>query len=198
MWKRSLLVSTILGLMLQIAPARAEHEHQSEHPYYLGFALLFASADSDCDYYGYNCDGTDTGFKVYGGKRLHENLGVEVAYLDLGKLRDKDGNRTSVAESQGVNLSLLGIIPTGDYGFFYGKAGVMFSETTITQENNNNTREIDEDSTDFTYGAGYALTFGGKYDFRIEFERLNELSNDFVPGGDAISSFNLGGTIYFD
>lgn len=189
-----LLATTFL--LLQAAPAAAEHEPW--YPYYMGFAIALATADPDCDYYGYNCDGTDTGFKFYGGKRLHENIGVEVAFLDLGRIRDKDGDRTSVAESRGINLSLLGIIPTGDIGYLYGKIGVMASESEITRSNPNNTRSIDEDSTDLTYGAGFAVTFGGKYDFRFEFERLNELSDDFVPGGDAITSLNLGGTIYFD
>ena len=196
MFKFRFITTVTCLLVLLLSPARAEHE--PGHPWYLGFALMFTSADPDCDYYGYNCDGTDTGFKVYGGKRLHENLAIELAYMDLGKLRDKDGDRTSVAESEGINLSLLGIIPTGDIGFFYGKAGVMASETTITRENRNGTRKFDEDSTDFTYGAGYAVTFGGKYDFRFEIERLNDLSSDFVPGGDAITAFNLGGTIYFE
>lgn len=189
---------TTLALLtaLLASPARAEHE--PAHPFYIGFALAFASADVSCDYYGYNCDGTDTGFKIYGGKRLHENFAVEIAYLDLGKLRKKDFDRTTVAESEGVNLSLLGIIPTGEFGYFYGKAGVMASETTITRTDEISRRETDEDSTDFTYGAGYAFTFGGKYDLRLEFERLNDLSDAYASGGDAITSFNLGGTIYFD
>ena len=184
------------ALLLAALPAAAEHEPR--YPYYMGFAIAFATADPDCDYYGYNCDGTDTGFKFYGGKRLHENLGIEIAYLDLGRIRDKDGERTSVVESEGINLSLHGIIPTGEVGYFYGKIGVMASESEITRSNNNTTRDSDESSTDLTYGAGFALTFGGKYDFRIEFERLNELSDKFVPGGDAITAFNLGGTIYID
>lgn len=184
------------SLALLATPVAAEHEPPLR--YYMGFALAFASADTDCDYYGYNCDGTDTGFKAYGGKRLHENLAIEIAFLDLGRLRDKQADSTSVAESRGINLSLLGIIPTGDIGFLYGKAGIMFSESTITRSTDTSSRESDEDSTDFTYGAGYAFTFGDKYDLRFEIERLNDLSSDFVRGGDAITSFNMGGTIYFD
>ena len=192
---QTLTTFALLGVLLA-TPARAEHE--PAHPFYIGFALAFAGADTSCDYYGNNCDGTDTGFKFYGGKRLHENLAIEIAYLDLGKLRKKDFDRTTVAESEGINLSLLGIIPTGEIGYFYGKAGVMASETTITRSDAVSRRETDEDSTDFTYGAGYAFTFGSQYDFRLEFERLNELSDDYVSGGDSITSFNLGGTIYFD
>lgn len=196
MYKRLFSLTASAVLLLAGVPAAAEHEPR--YPFYMGFAIAFATADPDCDYYGYNCDGTDTGFKFYGGKRLHENLGIEIAFLDLGRIRDKDGDLTSVAESEGINLSLHGIIPTGDIGYFYGKIGVMASESEITRSTNNSSRTSDETSTDLTYGAGFAMTFGGKYDFRIEFERLNELSDKFVPGGDAITALNLGGTIYFD
>ena len=196
MLKIRLVTIALTCLALQVAPVAAEHEPPLR--YYMGFALAFASADTDCDYYGYDCDGTDTGFKAYGGKRLHENFAIEIAFLDLGKLRDKGFDRTSVAESRGINFSLLGIIPTGDIGFLYGKAGIMASESTITRSTDIDTVESDEDSTDFTYGAGYAATFGGKYDLRFEIERLNDLSDDFVRGGDAITSFNIGGTIHFD
>jgi len=40
--------------------------------------------------------------------------------------------------------------------------------------------------------------FNQKYDFRVEFERLNELGDEFVPGGDSITVFSFGGTIYLD
>ena len=100
-------------------------ETDAEYPFHAGFALGFASADSDCDYYGYNCDGTDTTFKIYAGKRVHENLGFEIAYHDLGKIRNQSRNGSSIAESQGLNFSLLGIIPASATGYFYGKAGYM-------------------------------------------------------------------------
>jgi hypothetical protein len=91
-------------------------EDSPGYPLHAGFALGFASAGSDCDYYGHNCDGTDTTFKIYAGKRVHENLGLEIAYHDLGKLRDQGFTSSTTAESQGVNLSLLGIIPTSNLG----------------------------------------------------------------------------------
>ena len=75
-------------LLLSGVPVKAD-EHES-YPYNFGFGIGFSAADQDCDYYYYdndsNCDGEDTSFKFYAGKRLYENLGFEVTYLDLGKL----------------------------------------------------------------------------------------------------------------
>lgn len=55
----------------------------------------------------------------------------------------------------------------------------------------------DEDGADFTYGAGFAYTFSPDYDFRIEFEHLNDLDDDYVPGGAPLEVLYLSGSIKF-
>ncbi len=169
-------------------------ETDVEYPFHAEFALGFASADSDCDYYGYNCDGTDTTFKIYAGKRVHENLGFEIAYHNLGKIRNQSRNGSSIAESQGLNFSLLGIIPVSPTGYFYGKAGYMRWNADYTHTGINS-GSSDEDGSDFTYGAGFAFTFSEDYDFRIEYERLNDLGDDFVAGGAPIEVLYFAGSI---
>ncbi|MDC1287353.1 outer membrane beta-barrel protein [Gammaproteobacteria bacterium] len=187
---------TVAGISLLLAALPLRADPAADYPYYGGFALGFASADSNCDYYGYNCDGTDTTFKIYAGKRVHRNLALEVAFHDLGKLRNEGFSESTTAESQGVNLSLLGIIPVSDYGFFYGKAGYMAWNADYTRNNVSSSRS-DEDGSDFTYGAGFAFTFSPDYDFRIEFERLNDLGDDYVPGGAPIEVLYFSGSINF-
>jgi len=187
---------TVVGIsMLLIAlPLRADEA--AKYPFYGGFALGFASADSTCDYYGYNCDGTDTSFKIYAGKQVHRNLAIEIAFHDLGKLRNEGFSESTTAETQGINLSLLGIIPVSEYGFFYGKAGYMTWSADYTRNNVSSSRS-DEDGSDFTYGAGFAFTFSADYDIRIEFERLNDLGDDYVPGGAPIEVLYFAGSINF-
>jgi hypothetical protein len=138
-------------LLLSVTPAQANHEHDG-YPFYGGFAIGISGADEDCDYHGYDCDGNDTSFKFYGGKRFHENIAIEVSYQDLGKLDDDQGAVTTTAESSGVNLSLLGIIPVSELGYFYGKAGVMAWETDYTRIGTTTTT-TDDDGTDFTFGV---------------------------------------------
>ena len=78
------LSSIIAGCLLLLATqAQAHSQHDHSYPFYGGFALGFSGSDEDCDYYGYNCDGDDTSFKFYGGKRFHENLAFEISYQDL-------------------------------------------------------------------------------------------------------------------
>jgi OOP family OmpA-OmpF porin len=192
-------LSGIIGgcLLLLVTQVQAHSQHDHSYPFYGGFALGFSSADEDCDYYGYNCDGDDTSFKFYGGKRFHENLAIEVSYQDLGKLNDEQGPVTTTAESSGFNFSLHGIIPVSDFWYFYGKAGFMAWDTDYTRVGTSTTR-TDDDGTDFTFGAGFAFTFDEKYEFRLEFERLNELDDNFTPGGSYITVFSFGGTINFE
>lgn len=196
MHTRIIIALTAGWLFASSAPALAEHE--PHNPYYFGFAIGFPSAGQQCDYYGYNCDGTDTGFKFYGGKQLHENIAIEVSYQDLGRLRKDRGSFDTIAESSGVNLSLVGIIPVGQLSFFYGKAGYMLSDTRYSRVDDVGTTITNDEGNDFTFGAGFAFRFDRKYDFRVEFERLNDLNDDYVPGGDTITSFSLGGTIYLE
>jgi len=120
-----------------------------------------------------------------------------VSFQDLGKLDNERGLVTTTAESSGLNFSLLGIIPVSEVGYFYGKAGFMAWETDYTRVDTVTTTS-DDDGTDFTFGAGFAFAFAEKYEFRVEFERLNELDDNFTPGGSYITVFSFGGTINFE
>ncbi len=111
--------------LLTSAPVASAVEYDGE-PLYLGFAIGFPGSDEECDYHGYNCDGSDTGFKFYGGQRFHENLALEISFQDLGKLRDKEGSLTTTADSEGVNFSIIGIIPVTRVGFFLWQSRVHF------------------------------------------------------------------------
>lgn len=184
------------GLLLTGLQALA-HDNHDENSYYFGFGLGVPGSDEECDYHGYDCDGSDSSFKIYAGKRLHENLAFEASYQDLGKIRDREGTLTTTAESEGINFSLHGIIPVDDIGYFYGKAGYMFWDTEYTRIDSG-VEHIDDEGGDFTYGIGFAFLFNQKYDFRVEYERLNELGDEFVPGGDSITVFTFGGTIYLE
>ncbi|MGB5326844.1 MAG: outer membrane beta-barrel protein [Gammaproteobacteria bacterium] len=191
--------SLVAGLLLLSGVPVMADENES-YPYYLGFGVGGSAADEDCDYYYYdsNCDGQDTSFKFYVGKRLYENLGFEVTYLDLGNLDNDRGLVTTTAETTGFNFSLLGIIPFDDFGYLYGKAGLMAWQTDYTRDEAGTKTSSDDDGTDFTFGIGFAFSIQDKYELRLEFERLNELDDSFDSGGAYITNFTLAGGINFE
>jgi OOP family OmpA-OmpF porin len=187
--------ASLVGSLLLLLAVPALAEEDESYPFYGGFSLGFSQADQDCNYYSYDCDGEDTSFSFYGGKRFHENLAFEVAYLDLGKLDNERGFVTTTAETTGFNFSLLGIIPIENTGYLYGKVGFMAWETDYTRSDTSTTS--DDDGTDFTFGIGFAWAFQNRYEFRIEFERLNELDDNFNSGGSHITNLTFGGNIRF-
>ena len=192
---------SLIVCLLSLSSASAQTDIDKSYPYYFGLGVGFSSADVDCDYYYYSdsdCDGEDTSFKIYGGKRLHENLGFEIAYQDLGKLDNEEGRVTTTGETTGLNFSLLGIIPFEGSGFLYGKAGFMAWKTDYTREEYGNKTTRDDSGTDFTFGLGYAFSFESKYEVRLEFERLNELDENFDSGGAYITNFTIAGNIKFE
>ena len=73
----------------------------------------------------------------------------------------------------------------------------MAWEADYTRTDSTTSRSSD-DGTDFTYGAGFAFVFEDKYEFRIEYERLNELGDEYTSGGTPLSTFNFAGSIYFN
>lgn len=193
--------ASLVALLLLLSGVSVKADEQESYPYYLGFGVGGSAADEDCDYYYYSnsdCDGQDTSFKFYAGKRLYENLGFEVTYLDLGKLDNDRGQLTTTAETTGFNFSLLGIIPFDDFGYLYGKAGFMAWQTDYTRIDTGGKTTSDDDGTDFTYGIGFAFLFQKKYELRLEFERLNELDDNFDSGGAYITNFTLAGGINFE
>jgi hypothetical protein len=191
------IYASLAGSLIMLALPVLAAEHES-YPFYIGSTLGFSQADKDCEYFSSDCDGEDISFSLYVGKRFNENLAFEVAYLDLGKLENDRGLVTTTGETTGFNFSLLGILPPGNFGYLYGKVGIMAWQTDYTWTDDYTTTSNNDDGTDFTFGIGLAFAVGNKYEFRIELERLNELDDNFNSGGSHITNLSLGGNYRFE
>lgn len=131
-------------------------------------------------------DGTDTGVKIFAGYRVHPNFAVELAHVDLGKLRYRDPDFFAVAvengrvEVSGFNISAVGLRPVNPQLELFAKAGLFFWEAKA--------RDVSQGIA-FDYGkidgTHLSLGFGGNYYFenrknvgaRIEWEHF-ELDKD--------------------
>jgi len=167
---------------------------------YVGFSLGESSTDDDCgddsnlpEYY--ECEGTATANKIFGGVRLNKNIAIEASYMDMGKLTKTINNISRItAESKGTNLSLLGIIPASEFIEFFGKVGLLYWNTS-TSGSGIIDGSVDDNGTDISFGIGLSLG-NDRYAFRAEFERLNKLGDEYNPGGPITIGF-IGGVIYF-
>ncbi|MDJ0881778.1 MAG: outer membrane beta-barrel protein [Gammaproteobacteria bacterium] len=167
---------------------------------YVGFSLGFSAADQECDYFDYDCDGDDTFFKMYGGYKFHPNFAIEASFQDTGNIKDKSTSQVTTAKSEGINISLLALIPISEELELFAKMGHMTSDTSYTRTTTI-TETSSEDESNFTYGAGLLWEFESvdknQYQLRLEFEKLQELGDQFISGGANITAWSFGGAILF-
>src|SRR5512133_581496 len=70
---------------------------------YLGLSLGRSNYSVSCPPTSLTCDDSDTAVRLYGGAMLADHWGVEIGYLDMGRIA-REGGKT---RAQGLNLSLV-------------------------------------------------------------------------------------------
>ena len=120
-------------------------------------------------------DDSDTGFKIFGGYTFTENWGVEVSYFDFGEASVSAGNSSASVGITGLSASAVGRLPVNDMFAVYGKLG--FASYDVDLDFNNvpgfGSGHLSDSDSDLIYGVGGALSFGGNFEARLEYEALN-------------------------
>lgn len=151
----------------------------------LAFACVPAMAESEAGFYtgagvakvtleekiaGLEVEGSDTGFKLFGGYRFNEYGSIEIAYLDGGTADDEVFGVLVEVDGSAIQASALWQIPISNRFEAYVRAGVLVweSETSFTVGQATFTDE--NDGTDFGYGIGAAVHITPKFGLRAEYE----------------------------
>ena len=145
-----------LGLTAAFLAPTAMVNAAQEGPY---FGASIGSADDDV------FNETDTGLKLFGGYNFNSNLGVEVAYVDLGEYRG------GTFEQDGISVEAVGYLPIADNIDVFGKLG-MFSWDVSTPT-------VSDDGNDLTYGLGLNFQMNSQIGVRAEWQNYEDIS-----GGD--------------
>jgi OmpA-OmpF porin, OOP family len=120
-------------------------------------------------------DDSDTGFKIFGGYTFTENWGVEVSYFDFGEASVSAGGSSASVGVTGLSASAVGRLPVSDMFAVYGKLG--FASYDVDLDFNNvpgfGSGHLSDSDSDMIYGIGGALSFGGNFEARLEYEALN-------------------------
>ena len=116
----------------------------ADNGFYLGASV--GRANVDIDSRNVRVDGDDTGFKAIAGFRPLDSLGVEVNYVNFGKVNER-GNK---AEGDALSAYVVGFLRGGP-GDLFAKAGLVNSDTSIRGSVG---QRFKADGTDFSYGAG--------------------------------------------
>ena len=200
------LVLACSGMLLAALPAVA-----AERGFFAGAGIGQMTTDVD-DVWGsnYNFDESDTGFKIFGGYKFFEWLGVEGAYIDGGEPSVK---KSYPGESEsleiGVNTlvaSAIFALPIGEKFELFIKPGWAYwdSQTTYRYSSTSTSFKVSDDDggAAFFIGAGGSFNFTENLGMRVEYEWFDVApewdsdSDEFVDDIDANSGFLSASFVY--
>jgi OOP family OmpA-OmpF porin len=135
---------------------------------YLGVSI--GKVDYNDSLWSVEDDVNDTGWKLFGGYHFNRYLGLEAAYIDMGKVKYQS---TSI-ETKGFSVDGIGSIPIGPIFSIFGKLGMFRWDQDISYGD----QDSDDTGTDLTWGYGFgARFFKNQIGVRVEWERY-ESDND--------------------
>jgi len=172
--KRLLAASAVTAALAFSAAASAQG--------YVGASVGQSKLDLDCAGLT-TCDTKDTGWKVFGGYMFTPYLGVEGAYLNLGKATGSGttlvGKTTLTAsgtlKASGFGLWGVGAFPIGD-GSIFAKVGLASIQNKLDSTGSAGgafaTGSEKATLSDFSFGVGGQYNFMPNFGARIEWERF--------------------------
>ena len=150
----------------------------------------------------------DTAFRVFGGYQFIPYLGVEAAYVDLGRFDfttrvDPAGSFTGKPQIRGGELSLVGRVPIGERFAIYARAGLFYARTKTTYSGDGSVELITgaesqkKSGTNGSYALGASYAFTPNWSIRTEWARYDGLGNDLTGGRTAANLISIGGVYTF-
>lgn len=183
-----LLAAAVLSLGALLAASQA-----SAQGFYIGGSIGQSDADDgnaipDLITSG-TVDGSDTGFKFFGGFQFNQNLGLELAYVDLGEAT-YSGNFLGApvtggsVETTGFNVSAVGTVPVNPSFSLFGKVGFFMWEAKARDITAGAPFSGSEDDVDLSFGFGAAYHLNKNFSVRAEWEQFEAV--------DSISLLSIG------
>ena len=167
--KTLLTVTALLTLVAAYAlPASAQttRETTTTERYYMPYEKNFwsyfganvGSSKFDRDCSG-SCDDKDTGFKIYGGGKFRDWLGLELSVIDFGK-----GQFNGAEErARGANVSALIGVPLGANSSIFAKGGATYMRAELAGAKVNGWEP--------SVGAGAAIGINRNWQVRLDWDR---------------------------
>jgi OOP family OmpA-OmpF porin len=185
---RRLLAAAVLGLGALVAASQA-----SAQGFYIGGSLGQSDADDgtvipDLITSG-TVDGSDSGFKFFGGYQFNQNLGLEIAYVDLGKATYSGtfGGAPVTGgsvDTTGLNTSVVGTVPVNPSFSVFGKIGLFAWEKKARDITGGVPFSGTQDDVDVSFGFGAAYHLNRNLSIRAEWEQFEAV--------DSISLLSIG------
>jgi len=153
---------------------------------YLGLNLGRSRYNLPCGSSAFLCDDADRSVRLYAGTMLGSFWGVELGYLNMGRIA-RAGGETS---AKGLNLSLVGKAPLGRSFGVFGKVGTTYGRTETSALAGSGIAAGSDHGFGLSYGAGVSFDFTPRLSATLEWDR-----DDFRfagAGRDPVRSTSLG------
>ncbi|MBX3588587.1 MAG: outer membrane beta-barrel protein [Ramlibacter sp.] len=125
---------------------------------YLGLNLGRSNYDTGCGSGAFVCGDSATAGHLYGGSMVGDRWGVELGYLNMGRI-DRGGGTT---RAHGLNLSLIGKLPLSQAVDLYGKVGTTYGRTETSATAGSGVTPGSDSGFGISYGAGVSYVFTPK------------------------------------
>jgi OmpA-OmpF porin, OOP family len=121
-----------------------------------------------------------------GGYFRNSNLGLELGYIDFGKV----GRAGGTTKAQGVSLDLIGRLPLSNAFNLLGKVGGVYSYTDVSARAGSGIAAGSENGMDWTYGLGVEFAFARQWSAVAQYD---DYYLKFAGGGrDRVSNLSAG------
>jgi len=161
------LILTILAFsMLSFQSVKSEE-------FYIGIDYLNNEIDTGVTNISSNLDEKDSGYSLYAGLPMNDNLDFEVSYNDFGEasLSGVSGNQfildgttyqfnataTLTASATSIGFAAKPKVEISEGVVLYGKLGVHNWDSELNITSTTATANADDDGSDVFYGAGIEL-----------------------------------------
>ena len=151
---------------------------------YLGISGGEAKFRTDCSSL-FTCDRKDTAWKLYGGVKGNEILGLELGYTDFGKINVSGGE----TDAWGGSLSLTAGAPIGDRFNVFAKGGGVYGRTDVKASASSLVDTGHKKGWGTTFGVGAALGLTNAVQVRLDWDRYRL---DFAGGSRDIDLLSAG------
>jgi opacity protein-like surface antigen len=153
---------------------------------YVGLSLGRSRFSVACGPTAFTCDSSDNAVQLSGGSRVGNFWGVELAYIDMGRMARGGGT----TRAQGLNLSFVGRTPVWQSLGVFGKLGTTYGRTETSAAGNGGFATGSDHGFGLSYGAGVSYDFTPRLSATLAWD-----SHDFRfpgTGRDAVRSTSLG------
>jgi OOP family OmpA-OmpF porin len=151
---------------------------------YLGASAGESKFRTECSSL-FDCDRKDTGFKIYGGGKFNDIVGLELGYTDFGKIRASGGETDAWAGS----IALTAGVPIGDRFSVFAKGGGVYGRTDVKASASTLLDTGHKNGWGTTWGVGAALGITKAVQVRIDWDRYNL---DFAGGSRDVDMLSAG------